>query len=278
MRNASAVLIACLLAAALGAGAVWHFTHRADKLPDPPALVLKVREVARLETLDVSLYKKIDFSPDPQPSGSTWGDVVQWASYSLRPPRGRAIIFADAHLGVDLRKLDVGSLRVSGRKVQAVLPPTRVQVELRPAETEIIGSNLDSTQTAELLQRGRAPGLAPAAIPGLSVIVDALDRASRETARRPGVEGKRRLRRRNVEDDPVPEPAVGRRVGIIHLEHETPRARRRSRPVQFGRRIGAGAAELVVNLWSRNRAARNRLAREREPRGGGNRGMGRGRD
>jgi len=111
--------------------------------------------VARLETLDVSLYKKIDFSPDPQPSGSTWGDVVQWASYSLRPPRGRAIIFADAHLGVDLRKLDVGSLRVSGRKVQAVLPPTRVQVELRPAETEIIGSNLDSKQTAELFERAR---------------------------------------------------------------------------------------------------------------------------
>jgi len=155
MRNASAVVIACLLAAALGAGAVWHFTHREDKLPDPPALILKVREVARLETLDVSLYKKIDFSPDPQPTGSTWGDVVQWASYSLRPPRGRAIIFADAHLGVDLRKLDVSSLRVSGRKVQAVLPPTHVQVELRPAETEIIGSNLDSKQTAELFDKAR---------------------------------------------------------------------------------------------------------------------------
>jgi len=155
MRNAFPVLFASLLAAALGAGVVWHFTHREDKLPDPPALVLKVREVARLETLDVSLYKKIDFSPDPQPTGSTWSDVIQWASYSLRPPRGRAIIFADAHLGVDLRKLDVGSLRVSGRNVQAVLPPTRVQVELRPAETEIIGSNLDSKQTAELFERAR---------------------------------------------------------------------------------------------------------------------------
>jgi hypothetical protein len=155
MRNAFAVLVACLLAAALGAGAVWHFTHREEKLPDPPALVVKVREVARLESLDVSLYKKIDFSPDPQPTGSTWGDVVQWASFSLRPPRGRAIIFAQAHLGVDLRKLEAGSLRVSGRKVQAVLPPTQVQVELRPSETEIIGSNLDSKQTAELFERAR---------------------------------------------------------------------------------------------------------------------------
>src|SRR5256885_6692949 len=145
MRNLLAVA-ALLLAFALGAGLVWHLSHREGRLPDAPALILKVREVARLETLDVSLYKKIDFSPDPQPTGSTWGDVVQWASYSLRPPRGRAIIFADAHLGVDLRKLDVTSLRVSGRKVQAVLPPTRVQVELRPAETEIIGSNLRSEE------------------------------------------------------------------------------------------------------------------------------------
>ncbi|MFL5379582.1 MAG: DUF4230 domain-containing protein, partial [Myxococcales bacterium] len=114
-----------------------------------------VREVARLETLDVSLYKKIDFSPDPRPTGTTWGDVAQWASYSLRPPRGRAIIFADAHLSIDLRKLTAKSLRVTGRKVEAVLPATQVQVELKPAETEIIGSNLDSKQTAELFERAR---------------------------------------------------------------------------------------------------------------------------
>ncbi|MFL5429970.1 MAG: DUF4230 domain-containing protein [Myxococcales bacterium] len=147
--------MACLLAAVLGALAVWHFTHRGPDLPDPPALVLKVREVARLETLDVSLYKKIDFSPDPRPTGSTWGDVAQWATYSLRPPRGRAIIFADAHLSIDLRKLAASSLRVTGRKVQAILPVTQVQVELKPAETEIIGSNLDSKQTAELFERAR---------------------------------------------------------------------------------------------------------------------------
>ena len=104
MRNLLA-LAALLLAFVLGAALVWHFTHREPRLPDAPALVLKIREVARLETLDVSLYKKIDFSPDPRPTGSTWGDVAQWATYSVRPPRGRAIIFADAHLSVDLRKL-----------------------------------------------------------------------------------------------------------------------------------------------------------------------------
>src|SRR5712672_1921335 len=154
MRNLLA-LAGLVLAFLLGAGLAWHFAHRDPRLPDTPALILKVREVARLETLDVSLYKKIDFSPDPQPTGSTWGDVVQWASYSLRPPRGRAIIFADAHLGLDLRKLDVNALRVAGRKVQAVLPQTLVQVSLRPAETEVIGSNLDSKQTAELFERAR---------------------------------------------------------------------------------------------------------------------------
>ena len=119
MRNLGAVLVACLLAAALGAGAVWHFAHREKPLPDPPALIVKVREVARLQALDVSLYKKIEFAPDPRETGSVWGDLFQWASYTLRPPRGRAIVFAEAHLGVDLAKLDVSGLRVSGRRVEA---------------------------------------------------------------------------------------------------------------------------------------------------------------
>src|SRR5919199_1444232 len=156
MRNLAAVLVACVLAAALGAGVVWHFTHREKPLPDAPALVVKVRQVARLQSLDVSLYKKVTFAPDPRDTGSVWGDLLQWASYTLRPPRGRAIVFADAHLAVDLLKLDASSLRVSGRRVDVVLPPVQVQVELKPAETEIIGSNLDSKQTAQLFELARA--------------------------------------------------------------------------------------------------------------------------
>src|ERR671935_203172 len=156
MRNLSAMLVACLLAAALGAGAAWHFAHREKPLPDAPALVVKVRQVARLQSLDVSLYKKVMFAPDPQETGSVWGDLLQWASYSLRPPRGRAIVFADAHLAVDLAKLDASSLRVTGRRVDVVLPPVQVQVELKPAETEVIGSNLDSKQTAQLFELARA--------------------------------------------------------------------------------------------------------------------------
>src|SRR5256712_364121 len=154
MRNLLAVA-ALVLAFALGAALSWQLAHRPQPLPDPPALVLKIREVARLETLDVSLYKKIDFSPDPREQSTVWGSLAQWASYTLRPPRGRAIVFAVAHLGVDLRKLDVDGLRVSGRRVEVVLPRVQTQVELRPAETEVIGSNLSSEQTAQLFERAR---------------------------------------------------------------------------------------------------------------------------
>jgi Protein of unknown function (DUF4230) len=156
MRSLAPVAVACLLAAALGAGAVWHFTHREPPLPDAPALAVKVREVARLQTLDVSLYKKVSFAPDPRDTGSVWGDLLQWASWSVRPPRGKAIVFAEAHLSVDLAKLDASSLRVSGRRVDVVLPPVQVQVELKPTDTEVIGSNLDSKQTAELFELARA--------------------------------------------------------------------------------------------------------------------------
>ena len=154
MRNLLAVA-ALLLAFALGAGLVWHLSHREGRLPDAPALVLKIREVARLETLDVSLYKKIDFSPDPREQATVWASLAQWASYTVRPPRGRAIVFAVAHLGLDLRKLDADSLRVTGRRVEVVLPRVQTQVELRPAEVEIIGSNLNSGQTAQLFERAR---------------------------------------------------------------------------------------------------------------------------
>src|SRR2546428_3000071 len=154
MRNLLAVA-AILLAFALGAGLVWHLSHREGRLPDAPALVLKIREVARLETLDVSLYKKIDFSPDPREQATVWASLAQWASYTVRPPRGRAIVFAVAHLGLDLRKLDTDSLRVTGRRVEVVLPRVQTEVELRPAEVEIIGSNLNSEQTAQLFERAR---------------------------------------------------------------------------------------------------------------------------
>jgi len=147
-----------LLGLAAGAGAflAWRaLAARAPALPDPPAVAMKVREAARLETLDVTLYKKVTFAPEPGPAGSFWGDVAGWARYTFRTPRGKAIVFADAHLGVDLAKLDAGSIRVTGREVDLVLPPVEVSVELRPGETEIIGSNLDSAETAKLFELAR---------------------------------------------------------------------------------------------------------------------------
>lgn len=148
-----------LLAAGLGIGLgamlaarVWP-AHR--PLPDPPALVTQVREVARLETLQVSLYKKVTFSPEPQAAESFWGDVAGWLRHSLAAPRGKAIVFADARLSLDLEQLDARSVRVVGRAVEVALPPLRVEVALKPAETEVIGSNLDSAETARLFELAR---------------------------------------------------------------------------------------------------------------------------
>jgi hypothetical protein len=147
--------LAIVLGFVLGAAIAWRIARPTTALPDERALVMRVREVARLQSLDVTLYKKVDFAPDPRPQDSIWASVSQWATYALQPPRGRAIVFAQAHLTVDLRKLDADGLRVSGRSVQVVLPKVETQVELLPAETEIIGSNLDSAQTAALFDRAR---------------------------------------------------------------------------------------------------------------------------
>ncbi|HEX8539717.1 MAG TPA: DUF4230 domain-containing protein [Cystobacter sp.] len=143
---------------ALVAGAVGTFLLMRPKppaLPDTPALVTRVREVARLETLTVSLYKKVEFSPEPQSTNSLWKDVINWASYSLHTPRGRAIVFADVHLGYDFGRLDDSALRVQGSRVDVLLPPLETKVELKPGETEIIGSNLDSAETTQLLEKAR---------------------------------------------------------------------------------------------------------------------------
>lgn len=133
------------------------FVHptRGRQLPDPPALIERVREVARLESLDVAVYKKVAFQPDPQPADSLLGQMATWALYTADPPEGRAIVFADAHLGLDVSKLEAGSIVVSGETVTLVLPPVTTSVEIRPGETEVVRSNLDSAGTASLLEKAR---------------------------------------------------------------------------------------------------------------------------
>lgn len=144
----------------LGAGAVGAFKYLPERrrpLPDPPAVATQIREVARLETLDVSVYKKVRFAPDPEASGSDslWGDVFAWAKYTLRGAEGRAVVFATAHLGLDLDRFGADSVLVVGRNALVVLPPIKVQVELLPGETEVIGSNLDSQETARLFDKAK---------------------------------------------------------------------------------------------------------------------------
>src|SRR5262249_56471992 len=99
--------------------------------------------------------KKAACEPEPTPSGALWKAVLAWAKASLFPSRGRAIVFGTVHLGVDLSKLDARRVRIQGSRIEVALPPMQAQVELRPGETEVISSNLDSAQTAQLVELAR---------------------------------------------------------------------------------------------------------------------------
>ncbi|MET0401030.1 MAG: DUF4230 domain-containing protein [Cystobacter sp.] len=155
VRLLARVLVVVLALAAGAVGTFLWLRPKPEPLPDTPALVTRMREVARLESLTVSLYKKVEFSPEPRATDSLWKDVINWANYSLNTPRGRAIVFADVHLGYDFGRLDGSALRVQGSRVDVLLPPLETKVELKPGETEIIGSNLDSAQTTLLLEKAR---------------------------------------------------------------------------------------------------------------------------
>lgn len=154
MRRAL-LLVVVALAGGLGLGLGLRLARRAPPAPDPAAVAVRIREVARLETLDVTLYKKVSFAPEPSDGETLWADVAGWLRHTFRTPRGKAIVFADAHLGLDLARLDAASVRVAGGEAWLVLPPLRATVELRPGDTEVIGSNLDSAETARLLELAR---------------------------------------------------------------------------------------------------------------------------
>lgn len=142
-----------LFGVAIGVGAALVLslvTRRPPPVPDPPAVMEQVKDVARLETLEVTLYKKVSFAPDPAPSGSTLGDLGGWLRFTFNAPKGKAVVFAKAHLGIDAAQLDASRVRLEGRVATLALPPVKARVELLPGETEVIGSNLDSEQTAKL--------------------------------------------------------------------------------------------------------------------------------
>ncbi len=140
-----------VFAAGVAVTFAWLRTQ-SPSMPEAPALVEQIREVARLETLQVRLYKRVSFAPEPAPANSVWGDVMNWVKQSLAAKAGRALVFADVSLGLDLAKLSADQLRVTGSRVEVALPPLKAQVALRPEDTEIIDSNLDSAQTAKLFE------------------------------------------------------------------------------------------------------------------------------
>jgi len=146
-------LLALGLGLGLGLAVAWRLlSPRPMAPPDPPAVVERIRQVARLETLEVRLYKKITFAPEPGPADSIWGDLAGWVRHTLARPRGKAIVFAVASIGLDVSRLGPEQVEVRGREVTLVLPPLLTRVELLPGETEVIGSNLDSAETARLLE------------------------------------------------------------------------------------------------------------------------------
>jgi hypothetical protein len=157
MRRIPWMVLGLTLGIAGGLAGARHLLSPAPKhLPDASSTITRLREAARLETLDVALYKKVAYAPDPPlPTGSTLDGVVDWARYRLRNAHGRAILFGTAHLGLDLSQLDPQHVRVDGDRVVLVLPPVTERIELDPGATEIIDSNLDSAETAQLLDDGK---------------------------------------------------------------------------------------------------------------------------
>jgi hypothetical protein len=145
------------MAVAFGAGifTVLYLSGHRERTPDVATVVERMREVARLETLDVNVYKKVGYAPEPMATGNVWADVFLWAKSKLAPTRGRAIVFGTVHVGLDLSHLDVTGLAVHGGQVEVSLPPLLTHAEVRPAETEVIQSNLDSAETGQLLELAR---------------------------------------------------------------------------------------------------------------------------
>jgi hypothetical protein len=128
---------------------------RVDRLaaPAPPALIERIREISRLEVLEVTVHRKTAYVPPPEPHATVLADVVAYARETVAPRRGKAIVFADARFFLDLRK---SNIRVEGEHVDVTLPKLELESSLLPAETEIISSNLDSAQTAQLLDEAES--------------------------------------------------------------------------------------------------------------------------
>src|SRR5438477_4546211 len=68
---------------------------------ESPTVVERIREVQRLEVLEVTVYKKITFAPDAKEQATLLANVWQYARETVAPRRGKAIVSAQARFFVD---------------------------------------------------------------------------------------------------------------------------------------------------------------------------------
>lgn len=150
------VISLCFTVGVVAAGA-WFFQHsvRAFSHPEPGALVEQVKEVARLQTLEVRLATAVEHVPDPKLAPTFTGQVLSWAAYNLRAKKGRALVSGVARVSLDLSELDASAFHFDNDRVILVMPPMTTSVDIDLDRTEIVASNLNSSDTAELFEKGR---------------------------------------------------------------------------------------------------------------------------
>src|SRR4051812_35230362 len=87
-----------------------------------PTVIERLRAVARLQVLDVTVSRQVTLNPEPTEQRTFAGSLAQWARYAIAPPSGTALVGGEAHFQLDLSHLDARSVRVEGDAVQVVLP------------------------------------------------------------------------------------------------------------------------------------------------------------
>ena len=123
--------------------------------PPSPTVIERLRAVSRLQVLDVSVTRKVTLLPEPVDQRTMTAAVVQWARFAVSPPAGTALVAAEAHFAIDLSRLKDDAVLVREGRVEISLPEAEVAVELTPAQTEVLVSNLDSQQTTALLAKAQ---------------------------------------------------------------------------------------------------------------------------
>lgn len=155
MKLRTAISLFVIAGGAVAGAWFFHQSVRAYSRPEPGALVERVKEVARLQTLEVHLSTTVEHVPDPKIAPTFAGQVVSWVAYNLRAKKGRALVSGVARLSLDLSQLDASAFHFTKDRVTLVVPPVRTSVDIDLERTQIVASNLNSAETAELFEKGR---------------------------------------------------------------------------------------------------------------------------